>query len=40
MVFIHRGMALLYISSDIPVTTMSRAFKEWDTKIETKILVS
>jgi len=39
MVFIYGGMALLYISSTIQVEILSRVFEEWDTKIDTKILV-
>ena len=39
MVFIYGGMALLYISKTLQVEILSQVFKEWDTKIETKILV-
>ncbi len=39
MVFIYGGMALLYISSAIQANIMTQVFEEWDTKIETKILV-
>ena len=39
MVFIYGGMTLLYISKILQVDILSQVFKEWDTKIETKILV-
>lgn len=39
MVFIYGGMTLLYISKILQVEILSQVFKEWDTKIETKILV-
>lgn len=39
MVFIYGGMALLYISKTLQAEILSRVFKEWDTKVETKILV-
>jgi hypothetical protein len=32
-------MALIYISKEIQAKMMSRVFKEWDTKIDTKILI-
>ncbi|MBN1663995.1 MAG: hypothetical protein JW943_10385 [Deltaproteobacteria bacterium] len=39
MVFLFGGMALIYISKEIQAKMMSRVFKEWDTKIDTKILI-
>lgn len=39
MVFIYGGMALLYVSKTLQGGILSQIFKEWDTKIETKILV-
>jgi hypothetical protein len=39
MVFLYGGMALIYISKEIQAKMMSRVFKEWDTKIDTKILI-
>jgi hypothetical protein len=39
MVFIYGGMALLYISKKIEAEVLSFVFKEWDTRVETKILV-
>lgn len=39
MVFIYGGMALLYISKAVQAKLMCRVFEEWDTKVETKILV-
>jgi hypothetical protein len=39
MVFLYGGMALLYISDAIQARILSQVFEEWDTKVETKILV-
>jgi len=39
MVFLYGGMALLYISNTIQARVLSRVFEEWNTTIDTKILV-
>lgn len=39
MVFLYGAMALLYISKTLQAKILSRVFEEWDTKIQTKILI-
>lgn len=39
MVFIYGGMALLYISKTLNAEILSHVFKDWDTKVDTKVLV-
>jgi len=39
MVFLYGAMALLYVSNNIQAKILSGVFKEWDTKVETKVLI-